>query len=279
VTPNGQSVSLWTRVVARAILATRAVDHVFAALDRGYRLFDRLRSELVAALAADAVLDRFNELVYGRGRTYLPGPAGSSEGLFPWEESIVRDFFPPPPARILVGGAGGGREALDLANRGYDVVGFDPSSTLVDAFAEHVAPGTRVRVHHASYAEMDSLVETYGPMAFDAAIIGWSSFSHLRDERSRIATLTSFAQLAKGPILVSFVPVTGPLSRRLQRFRRRLPRVAGRDPEGAFSAGIGFYRSLDEDDVRFLAREAGLDVVAVRFDLMPPHVVLSAPSS
>jgi hypothetical protein len=255
-----------SRLAARLIRASTAID-------AAYRRFDRLRSELVAAVASDETLDRYNDLAYGRTASYRPETDSFREYLFPWEESVLRDLFPPPPARLLVGGAGGGREPLALARMGYEIVAFDPSETLV-ASLEARAPET-VTVLEGAYEEMDSLFAD--SERFDAAIIGWGSFSHLRSEQVRIDALRSFGRLTEGPILVSFLAVKGAVSPRLRRLRRVLPRRAERDLQDVFAVTIGFYHPVDEAEVRELAARAGLEVVHVSFDERDtnwPHVVL-----
>src|SRR6185436_8671386 len=82
---------------------------VSGGVDRMYRWFDRLRSELVAAWASPQVLDRFNEIAYGGAPRYQPESGVFRARLFPFEENALRDHFPPPPARVILGGAGGGR--------------------------------------------------------------------------------------------------------------------------------------------------------------------------
>jgi SAM-dependent methyltransferase len=251
---------------ARLIWATSAID-------RAYRRFDRLRSELVAGTASEAVLDRYNDLAYGRTDAYRPDSGSFREYLFPWEEQIVRERFPPAPARILVGGAGGGREALALSQLGYQVVAFDPSETLVSALANR--PG--VTAFRGSY-------ERFGGMfapdeSFDAVILGWGSFSHLRSSRDRIETLRAAGRLTNGPLLVSFLAVRAAPSPAVTRLRRLLPRRRERDPGDAFGLMIGFYHPIDEAEVRALADAAGLEVEHANFDERDtnwPHVVLRA---
>jgi 2-polyprenyl-3-methyl-5-hydroxy-6-metoxy-1,4-benzoquinol methylase len=252
---------------ARLILASTAID-------RAYRKFDRLRSELVAATASDAVLDRFNELAYGQTHAYQPDTDDFRAYLFPFEEEAVREKFPKPPARILVGGAGGGREPLALAEMGYEVVAFDPTRPLITALARQAPPN--VSALPGSYEEMDEL---FGEgERFDAAIVGWGSFSHLRDEETRIATLRSFARVTDGPILVSFLALrAGGIPARLARLRRLLPRQPNRDEQDIFAVSIGFYHPVDEEEVRRLTDAAGLEITHLSFDSRDtnwPHVVL-----
>jgi SAM-dependent methyltransferase len=251
---------------ARLIWATWAID-------RAYRRFDRLRSELVAATVSDAVLDEFNELAYERTDAYRPDSRSFREYLFPWEEQIVRERFPPPPARILVGGAGGGRETLALAQLGYEVVAFDPSETLVSALSERPS----VAVFRGRYEHLGGMFPP--DVSFDAVILGWTSFSHLRTSRHRVETLRAAGRLTDGPILVSFLAVKQAPSRALSRLRRLLPRQRERDPGDAFAVTVGFYHPIDEAEVRALADAAGLEIEHANFDERDtnwPHVVLRA---
>lgn len=269
-----------TRFAARIILATTVVDRAYGVVHGGYRLFDRLRSELISALASDAVLDRFNELAYAR-TWRRPDAADAHAYLFPWEQSVVDEFFPRPPARVLVGGAGGGREAFVLAKMGFEVVAFEPSRPLAEAMATHAPQGANVDVRLGRYEDIDAL---FGEDAasYGAAVLGWGSFSYLRNAGARLATLKAFKHLTRGPILVSFVVPEGPISGTLTRFRRFLPRRAERDVKATFSVDVGFYHGIDESEMRSLARQAGLEIVKSSFDATgddptrPPYVVLVA---
>jgi 2-polyprenyl-3-methyl-5-hydroxy-6-metoxy-1,4-benzoquinol methylase len=268
VAETGQRHGL-NRLGARLIVASTVIDKL-------YRRFDRLRSELIASVASDAVLDHYNDLAYGGTDSYRPETGSFREYLFPWEEAVVRELFPNPPARLLIGGAGGGREPLALAQMGYEIVAFDPSETLVASLGGR-APAN-VIVLGGAYENMGALFPE--GERFDAAIVGWGSFSHLRNEKARIETLQSFSRLTGGPILVSFLAVKGGASPGLQRLRRLLPRRSDRDPQDVFAVTIGFYHPVDEGEVRALATQAGLDIVHLSFDERDtnwPHVVFRRP--
>ncbi len=273
-----------TEVVVRVLHATRHVDSA-------YQLFDRARSELVAAAASDRTLTRFNDYAYGRSGFYNPAASSFRGELFPWEEDVFERFFPPPPARVAVGGAGGGREVFALLERGYSVVAFEPSEELAAAMAAAKPPDGELTVLVGGYEGLPHLRETddrptkleeYGP--FDAALLGWGSFSHLRSESVRIATLRSIAQTTSGPIVASFLAIrdvdSPPRSRR-GRLRRAIPRRSGREFGDRFSVFIGFFHATDPAEVNRLAKSAGLEVVHAIFDERDtnwPHVVF-APSA
>lgn len=257
---------LTARLGARALALSGGID-------RGYRWFDRLRSELVAAWASPDMLDRFNEIAYGGEPRYQPESGVFREYLFPFEENAVESVFPPPPARILLGGAGGGREALALAQRGYEVTAFEPAAPLVTQL-EHTRGDLPIEALVGAYADLPQL---FPDARFDAAIFGWGSFSHLRTAAERRDALREYGRLTDGPILVSFLASKSGATERLQRFRRVVPRRSDRDPEDVFAMTIGLYHPVDEDEVRALAADAGLEVLSLSFDARDtnwPHALL-----
>jgi hypothetical protein len=267
----------------RLILATLAVDRWHARLDR-------LRSTLILAFASDAALDRFNEWAYSRAETYRPGSEGFRRHLYPWEEHVIGAFFPPPPARLILGGAGAGRESLALAKAGYEIIAFEPVRALAEAMARQVeveGNAARIQVLRGGYEDLPHLrgisgasqvaVDDLGP--FDAAILGWGSFSHLRSVSHRINTLRTFARLTAGPVLVSFIAVKSPRrpgSGHGIGLRRLLGR-RGRDPEDRFSIHMGYQHPVSEEEIASLAGRAGLEVVELQFaggETYAPYAVL-----
>lgn len=265
-------------ILARGIRLTGFVD-------RAYRQFDRLRSASVLALGSDRLLEEYNAVTYGADDAYRPGSPEFRRGLFDWEEKAVSTFFPPPPARVLVGGAGGGREAFALLDKGYTVVAFDPAIALVRGMLEQHPPTLNFSAYYGSYGELPILqrvgdgerINLAEAAPFDAAIVGWTSFSHLRNDDERVETLRRFAAITTGPILVSYLPDpassdTPPPSGRLRRWlwtraRRRGP--------SAFSVQIGYYRLLRHQDLLDLAARAGVSVVAFEEGGNWPYVVVS----
>jgi SAM-dependent methyltransferase len=164
---------------------------------------------------------------------------------------LLTNFFPPPPARILVGGAGGGREVFALASRGYAVVAFEPSRALVRSMSNMVSEGMAVKVFCAGYDDLprlspakpgNSMANLEDMSTFDAAIIGWGSFSHLTSKESRVRTLKAFARAAKGPIVVSFLSFRSsgkdiPPAPKLRRF---IPGNFNREAGNGFSVYMVF---------------------------------------
>src|SRR5262249_12647335 len=169
---------------ARLILATRFID-------KSYSVIDRARSALILAFASEAVVTRFNDLAYSRDRSYHPESPAFRRGLFSWEEKAVGTYFPRPPARLLIGGAGGGREALALAEKGYEVTAFEPCAPLAAAMSCLFAEQLNIRVYRARYEDMPHLFPARpdassttleAESGFEAGVLGWGSYSHLRTQ-------------------------------------------------------------------------------------------------
>jgi hypothetical protein len=255
--------SFWSRWLARSVHATLLVDRTYVALDR-------LRSKFVLAVAPDSFFDEYNNLAYGRRAGYRPDDRGARQGLFDWEREAIARTFPPAPARVLVGGAGGGREALALARMGYRVVAFDPARPLVEAMAAAHVDGPAVEALAGRYEDLPHLATVGSPPrpvdlgarpAFDAAVAGWGSLSHLRSDERRTATLRRLGELTAGPILVSYIPQP-----------TWVPDEPGAG--GTFSPQIGYFRNLSADDVKRGAEAAGLEVIVLEHNDTHSYAVL-----
>ena len=266
-----QAPSLLARAAARALRATLLVD-------RAAVWFDRLRSKVVVTFAPDAVLDAYNAASYGASASYKPGADTFRRDWFPWERAALDTWFPSAPARVLVGGAGGGREALLLAEAGHDVTGFDPVAPLVQAFAD--AARDRCRVFVGRYealpavSRLDGTIEEFEEGSFDAGIMGWGSVAHVRRDEERVEAVRAFVRLVRGPVLISVYPeLWSPGRGRLDRWL---------SADGAvFSPGLGRVQTYDAPRFRGLLERAGVEVLALdtsmRIDNWP-HAVVRKPA-
>lgn len=259
------------RLVARAIFATRAVD-------RAHRIFDRARARAVERWAPAGVRTELSVLAYQATAAYHPAAASFRSKLFPWEVAALRDYVDPPPGRILLGGAGGGREAFALAERGYEVVAFEPAPELAAEMAQYAGPGSNIRAFRAGYEDLPAL---RGPRPgdasadlrelgrFSAAVFGWGSYSYLMTRQAQLDALRMLGDVTEGPILVSFLTppsegdTAGPPGRRRRHDR--------------FSITVGCYHMATAREFSELAAEAGLTVVALNIDETDfswPHAIL-----
>jgi SAM-dependent methyltransferase len=255
-----------------ASLAARAI-RATALIDTAYRRFDSLRSSVVARFAPDAVLDAFNDLTYGVTDVYRPDAPNYRSELFNWEQDAIARVFPAAPARVLIGGAGGGREAFALAARGYEVVAFEPSSALVGAMAAHAAEGG-VAPFVARYEDLPHLRTLDGANVislrerprFDAALLGWASYSHIRHRADRVLALREIAAVTAGPVLVSFYLAPERRVHPTSRLRRVATAIGITGGPDHFTTHVGFYHLSTPSELRSEAADAGLEIVHECYD-------------
>jgi hypothetical protein len=268
--------------------AARAV-HATLAVDRAAQRFNQWRSRLVLAFASESFLEAYGEAAFSKAPAYRADSAAFRQGLFDWEEIAIRRFFPAPPAHILVGGAGGGREPFALAAMSYSITAFDPALALVQTMRSRAAAErtTGLRAFYGGYEHLPVL-PTRGDVPgadlrqlepFDAAILGWASFSHLTNDERRVDALRQMAALTRGPILVSYFSTMaeGGTDSASTGIRGALARRAGRWGRAMFAPGIGFARLLSTDDLEAMAGRANLRVMHVEREANFPNAILVRP--
>ncbi len=268
------------RALARLLDRSRLVD-------RGAVVFDRIRSRLVCSWAPDRVLEAYNALAYASSPAYKPGQSGFRVELFPWELRAVERYFPPPPAHVLIGGSGGGREALQLAARGYEVTAFDPVQALVDAMPRAGHSPANVTAFVGSYETLPMVRAADGRRMslddrapYDAGVCGWASVAHVRSAAGRVSALQAMAALVSGPMLLSvYAPTWSPSAK--AGIRGGISRWLYGDGE-MFLPGIGWVQTFDEAALRDLIASAGLEILWL--DTSPaidnwPHAVVTRQSS
>lgn len=137
---------------------------------------------------------------YSDSSGFVDGDYNILQGLWQWEEAIVRDFFP-RAGRVLVAGAGGGREPIALRRLGFEVSAFDFSTELTTACRLNAAKaGTDIVVFEAP---PDALPEEAG--IYDAIYVGRGFYHHIPSARRRIRFLQQCrAHLLEGsPLFIS----------------------------------------------------------------------------
>lgn len=135
------------------------------------------------------------------GNAPYHGDAHNLLGLMAWEEAALEHSFG-GCRRLLVLGAGGGREVLALARRGYEVEGYEPNQALV-AYAADFLPrqGCAATVRHLAREAVPAAGEP-----FDGIILGWGAYMLMPGRNLRVDLLRRLLPLIKpgGPILLSF---------------------------------------------------------------------------
>jgi hypothetical protein len=239
------------------------------------RVTAAVRDESAIAWTAPSGRARLTSLLFDRAPTYAPGGVMFSLGLLDWERELLAPPFP-QRGRLLVGGAGGGREAIALLGRGYDVLAFDAAAELVRLGAPAVAASGGALVH-ATYADVVRAAEGMPtPLGerlaapVDGVLLGWGSLSLLVSDDERLALLRALRRLApNAPVALSFDEPAepDPSESGVARVRRALRRFfAGRGAPGytgermRYAPWAGILRESTIGEVEAVARAAGFEV-------------------
>lgn len=211
--------------------------------------------------------------MYGGRRDYVAGGRIFEGGLFEWEADALSGEPFPSQGRVLITAAGAGRETRVLAERGFQVVAFEPSSLAEHGLRDSAGWGdvTFLKGSHADF--VSAVTDRQGPLAsipasgaFDAVIIGWEGMSYLSDNAERIELLRAVRRVApEAPLLISYIPGPAVESRpHVGRSRFRGSKSGDRTRGGAWRPITGFFWMLSDDDVDEIARDAGYEVVKKR---------------
>lgn len=182
----------------------------------------------------------------------------NSRGLLRWESSAIDRFFG-DCLSMLVGAAGGGREALALAQRGYDVVAFECNPALLKV-AELLAHD-----HHVSlrYVSTPPSQPPKLDRVFDGAVVGWGGYMHIPSSAKRIAFLRDMRRNVRSgaPLLLSFF-TRSPISRRFLFIQRiasgiRKIRSSGESVEIGDTLDGSFDHYFTRDEIETELQAAG----------------------
>jgi SAM-dependent methyltransferase len=281
-----------TRWLARALYTSLRADRLVQAGLKG-------RNELALLLGGEAFFSAYNDVAYAAAQSYSPSSPRFREWLFGWEQAAIERYFRAPPARLLVGGAGGGREAFALADMGYRVTAFEPTEELASAMAKATVERDRdIEVYVGSYESLWSGPDRSGssthsppslPAApelgqFDAIVLGWGSFTHVRQPHGRERVLQVCHQLLSpgGTVLASYFAAPSPTASapsRLSKLQRRIRRARGVDPNDHFYPHAGVVHAFTPEEIRALASGAGLEVLFTHDEMrgVYPHSVMKKP--
>jgi len=252
---------------------------------RATLLLERLARELLDAVAwAWTRPDRRDAVtgaIYARASTYLRGGEAFQRGLASWElDGLGRPEWP-GAGRVLVCGAGGGREVLALATRGYVVRAFEPLPSFAAACAEECRLAGVASCLEGSYADLvEAVRHRSGPLAplaagpeFDAVLLGWASLAHVTEPERVEAVLEAVQRLCpRGPVFTSFYTAdsVGMATGRARRLGEVLGRIfsalgaPGRRPErGVFHPRGGFLLTSSAEELAAMAGRHGYRVAAV----------------
>jgi SAM-dependent methyltransferase len=142
-----------------------------------------------------------------------------SDGLMPWEQSVLADWVRRGD-RVLLIGCGSGRELCAFVRHGCSVVGVEPSAEALDVARTRLSCGGDVTLIHAFVEDLDV------PGDFDVCWFSYFSYSYIPDRRRRVALLAALSRRlrAGGRIVVTCVSRPDPPHSRAVR----LGQAAGR---------------------------------------------------
>ena len=138
---------------------------------------------------------------FDEGSPFLAHPLLTADRTKREIDFIESELVLPDGARLLDVGCGFGRHAIELARRGYDVVGIDPAPAMIAAAKENADPFLPIDFRQAWGEEF--VTET----PFDAAICTFTSLGQIssRGENSGLVQRV-FAALKPGGRFVVEVP-------------------------------------------------------------------------
>ena len=124
-------------------------------------------------------------------------------GLSDWEARLVDEHFA-SGCRVVVTSAGGGREVIALAERGFRVEGFEPNEALVDAGRRLIAERGLGELASLEVSERDAFPA--GATESDAVVVGWGSYIHVQGRARRVSLLRAARERLKpgDPLMLSF---------------------------------------------------------------------------
>ncbi len=274
------STPLWARLLVRG---SRLL-HVL------HRSQEIARDEVLFAFLRDDARHEVTVASYGEVREYVPGGTLFESGLFEWERRLLEHPVVPRSGRVLLGAAGGGRELKALAERGYEVLAFEPSDALFKAAQALGATLSGASVRKADYRDLiesergASSVFAARELAVDLVWLGWGSLSHVLDERTRLDLLSALRRGApKAPLLLSFhayPSAPGAKAGGAVKLRRALRRafalVGAPEPPSSleFDSGSGFSWAFSREELERLFVQAGYREEMFSFEPYP-HALLT----
>lgn len=158
---------------------------------RSSQLLDWLPARLLAlhravwlGLLESQSLNELTHYMYSQPDCGFDSEEHNSADLWPWEDAVVQTSFT-DCKHLLVAGAGGGREVIALAKRGFEVTAFDFSEKLTTACRRHTRnAGVMATVLDAP---PDKLPDGLG--IYDGIIAGRGFYHHIHGRQRRIQFL------------------------------------------------------------------------------------------
>lgn len=111
------------------------------------------------------------------------------DGLFPQERKVIERYFRQPDARVLDLGCGTGRATQPLLDRGFDVVGVDPSPAMI-AEATSIYPSIE-------FITGDGTGLPFKDNSFDYLLFTYYGLDYIHPEENRVRALNEIYRVLK----------------------------------------------------------------------------------
>jgi 2-polyprenyl-3-methyl-5-hydroxy-6-metoxy-1,4-benzoquinol methylase len=185
------------------------------------------------------------------------------DGLWPWEEEVIRRIFPDCQS-LLVAAAGGGREAIALAHEGFEVTAFDASEALTSACRANIVKA-EVKATILD-SEPDKVPSGLG--VYDGLIMGRGSYHHIPGRCSRIRFLQECREhlSADAPVFLNDFHALPTVSKGIRRtasiasFVRRIRRSQESIEIGDQLNSDNFYHRFRREEIATELHEAGFQL-------------------
>ena len=214
-------------------------------------------SEILPLVAPVSLWPLLTKLAYARNDIF--SMEEQNRELFDWEERVVVRHFP-SPGKLLVAACGGGREMAAMAEKGWNVAGFDPVAAFVEAAHRTIPTTQKLALEQADFsqfaARLDSL-EANAP--YDAFIFGWGSFSHVYTDVQRLRLMEQARRLCpKGPVVASWVSAPELWEeRRVWRDKFQCFPWVEKDSRDVYDPSLGMIHDYPEDEIARLTARTG----------------------
>lgn len=139
-------------------------------------------------------LTKFGQESYNRPSSinFWTGQDFANSGLYPGEKELL-DVLPVERGDLLILGLGGGREAISLAKRGFNVTGVDFISEMVDKAVENgISAGIKIQGKVQEVTKLD-----FNPESFDVIWFSCSIYSSIPGRINRIKSLVRSGEILK----------------------------------------------------------------------------------
>jgi len=249
------------RIAKAAISSAEAFDGIRSRVDKAFFFLN----SFVPVILTPEEIASYTKEVYEKETFPYADEEWIERGLNPSEQQVIERHGGQGGAFLILG-CGGGREAIALVKRGFQVTGIDSSEKMI-AKAKEVASreGFPLKAFQVDFLEGD-LPE--GP--FDTCLLTCCMYSVIPSRAMRVRLLSKIqgALGGGGLAIIHFMMARKGRTERLFPFRQWIAKLV----QGNLSYQIGdtfhppghFFRLfLDEGEVVDEIREAGLRVVEV----------------